>query len=230
MWFIYGCCELVKKVKKYGEGITFAEIIEGSKDSTRGLATPGPKTRKFMQRIYSRYVCLPEICQRNAAVYETFLAANEKRRINDPIPQHLQSIQQPLTLKHKHNLMHRAPHTRLLDINRQIRLRRSLIRIINAREALNLAISGLGVDTALIGLLGVLEASSDMYEVEGAELLDQFASVRTCVFEGCDGGCDDGCAGTSEFGCDECDAADVAGAICAAEAELGRKFCADCLT
>lgn len=160
-----------------------------------------------------------------------FLAIQfQKRQMLPKAQSHLQSIQQPLTLKHKHDLVHRAPHTRLLNINRQIRLHRSLIRIIDAREALDFTIARLGVDTALISLLGVLEAGSDVHEVKASKLLDQLTSMSARVFEWCDWGSDDGCACASEFGCDECDAADVAGAVCAAEAELGREFRADSLT
>lgn len=116
--------------------------------------------------------------------------------------------------------MNSSPNISRAKINRQIRLGRDLIRIIDTGETLNLTSARLGIDTALIRLLAVLERSSDVDEIEAAILLDEFASSLARSLEGGDWGSDDGGAGTGEFAGDEGDAANVLVAVFAGETEF----------
>lgn len=126
--------------------------------------------------------------------------------------------------------MHRTSHSRLLNVNREVGLLGCLIWVVDAREALDLATSGLGVNAPLVGLLRVLEARGHVHEVEVAELLDELASLLARVLERSDWSSNDGSAGAGQLRGNKGDAADVGLTVLAGEAELGRKLVADGLS
>jgi len=132
----------------------------------------------------------------------------------------LQTIQQSLALQHQDDLVNSASHASLLEVNGQVGLLGSLIWVVDTSEALDLTVACLGIDTALVGLLGVLEGSSDVDEVEVTILLDDLAGVLASILVWCDWSSNDGCARASELRRNECDTADVAGTVCAAEAQF----------
>jgi hypothetical protein len=123
--------------------------------------------------------------------------------------------------------MHRRPHIALGDIHHEVRLGGLLVRVVDASEALDLAVSRLGVDAAAISLLRVLERRRNVHEVEATVLLDQLAGRFSAVLKRRDGRGNDYCAGLGELGCDEGDAADVAVAVFACETEFGGELGAD---
>ena len=112
----------------------------------------------------------------------------------------------------------------LLNINGQVGLLGDLIWIINAGEALDLSVPSLGVNTSLVGALSVLEGSSDMDEIEVTILLNDLTSMLSSILVRSNWSGDDSCASASEFGGNESNTANVAGAITATEAELRRQF------
>jgi hypothetical protein len=125
--------------------------------------------------------------------------------------------------------MHRRPNIAGRQINHQIRLLRVLIRVINTREALDLASARLGINTALIRLLGVLQRRSNVDEVEGSVLLDRLAGSLPVFLERRNGR--DNGRGTcfGELRGDEGNAGDVLVAVGAREAEFAGEFAADCV-
>lgn len=136
-----------------------------------------------------------------------------------------------LALKHENNLVNNAAHALLGDVDGEVSVRRSLVRVIDTGEALDFTLAGLGVDTALVGLLAVLEGSVDMDEEEGAaQVGDGLTGGLAGVLVGSDGGGDDGGTGAGELTGHEGDALDVLVAVLAAEAQLGREFVTDGVT
>ena len=123
--------------------------------------------------------------------------------------------------------MHRRPHIALGDVDDEIGLGRLLVRVVDTGEALDLAIACLGIDATPVRLLGELERRRHMHEVEATVLLDELAGRLSAVLEGRDGRGDDDGAGLCEFRGDEGDAADVAVAVFAGEAEFGGELGAD---
>ena len=102
-----------------------------------------------------------------------------------------------------------------------------LVGVVDAGEALDLALAGGGVDAALVGLLADLERGGDVDEEEGAELLDDLARGVAAGLEGRDRGGDDGGAGLGQLRGHEADAVDVLLAVFAGEAELRGQLGAD---
>ena len=120
--------------------------------------------------------------------------------------------------------MHRRPHIRTRQIHRQIRLDGRLIRIIHAREALNLPRARRLINPPLIRLLCMLQRRRDMDEVKTAILLHRVPRRLAGLLERRDGRHDGGGACFGEFGGDEGDARDVLVAVGAREAEFGAEF------
>lgn len=118
--------------------------------------------------------------------------------------------------------MHRRPDAALAQIHleRDLLLTRLLVWVINAREALDLALPGLLIDTSPVRLLAVLQGRRDVDEEEATILADEVPSLGTGRSERRDRGSDDGGAGLCELGRDEADAADVLVAVFLREAEL----------
>jgi hypothetical protein len=141
----------------------------------------------------------------------------------------LQLRQKTRSLKQEDNLVHRCPDVGLRNINSQISVLGRLIRVINTREALDLTRARLGVDTALVGLLAVLEGRSDVDKEERAVLLNEVLGRLAATLERCDRGSDDGGAGPCQLGRDEGDARDVCVAVLAAKAQLGGQLGAHCV-
>lgn len=139
----------------------------------------------------------------------------------------LEFIQQALTLQQQDDLMHDVPHTLRLRIDDEIGLGRLLIRVVDAREALDLTSPRARIHAALIRLLRVLEGRGDVDEEEVAVLRDGVAGLLAGILERRDRGGDDGGAGLGEFGGDEGDALDVCVAVFAREAEFGGELGAD---
>ena len=95
--------------------------------------------------------------------------------------------------------MHSRPDVALGEVNSQVSVLGSLVRVVDTSEALDLAGACLGVDTALVGLLAVLERCGDVHEVEGSVLLDEVLGGLAGVLEGSDGRGDDGGAGLGKL-------------------------------
>lgn len=143
---------------------------------------------------------------------------------------HNLSVQQTLTLQKQHNLVNDVANRVSASINSQMRLSRGLIRIINTREALDLALPSLLVDTALISLLAMLKRGSNVNQVEASVLLNSLPRLLTSVLKRRNGSSDDGGTGTGEFTGDKGNALEVLVAIFARESEFARKLMTDSLT
>lgn len=126
--------------------------------------------------------------------------------------------------------MNNRANIRLREVNSEVRVSRSLVRVINASEALDLAGTGSLVDAATVRLLGVLERSSNMDEEEGARLFDKLASLLAGFLKGGNGGGNDGSTGLGQLRGDKGNARDVEVAVGLAEAELRRQLRAHRLT
>jgi hypothetical protein len=142
--------------------------------------------------------------------------------------QHLE-VKETRRLKQKDDLVNSSPDSLLAKVNNKLGLLalRSLVRVVNTGEALDLALASGGVDAALVGLLAVLEGSSDVDEEEVAELLDDLARGVAAGLEGCDGSGDHGGARLGQLRGDEPNAVDVLLAVFAGEAQLGGELGAD---
>ena len=126
--------------------------------------------------------------------------------------------------------MDNAANSLLGDINSEVSVLRSLIRIINTSEALDLAGAGLGVDTALVGLLTVLQRSVDVDQEEGTVLGNGLTSGLPGVLVGGNGSGDNSSTGLGQLASNEGDTLDVGVAVLTAEAQLGRELVADSVT
>lgn len=120
--------------------------------------------------------------------------------------------------------MHRSPDIRRGQVNRKIRLGGDLVRVIDAGEALDLAVAGGLVDATLVRLLGVLERCRHVHEVEVAVLGDGVAGSLSAGLEGRNGRDDGGSAGLGELGGDKGNAGDVLVAVGAREAKFAREL------
>jgi len=123
--------------------------------------------------------------------------------------------------------MHRRPHIARRDIHDKVGLSRRLVGVVNTREALDLAISCLGVNAAPVSLLRVLKRRRNVHEVKATVLLDQLAGRFPAFLERRDRGGNNHRAGLGKFGSDESDAANVAVPVIAGEAELRGELGAD---
>ena len=119
------------------------------------------------------------------------------------------------------------PDTLRLRVDHEIGLFRTLVRIVDAGEAFDLAPPRFRVHAPLIRLLRILQGRRDVDEEETPVLTDRVPRLLTTVFERRDGRGDDGGAGFGEFGGDESDALDVFVAVFAGKAEFGGEFGAD---
>ena len=127
--------------------------------------------------------------------------------------------------------MDNAADALLGDVDREVSIFGSLVWVVDTRESLDLALTGLGVDTALVGLLTVLEGSVDMDEEEGsAQVRNGLASGLPRVLVGSNGGGDDGSTGAGQLTGDEGNALDVLVAVLTAEAQLRRELVAHGVT
>ena len=127
--------------------------------------------------------------------------------------------------------MNNAANTLLGDVDSEVSVRRSLVRVIDTGETLDLTSVSLGVDTALVGLLTVLERGVDVDEEERAtQLGDGITGGLARVFVGGNGGGDDGGTGAGQLTSDERDTLDVLVAVLAGEAQLGGELVADSVT
>lgn len=126
--------------------------------------------------------------------------------------------------------MHNAAHTLLGEVDNEISLVGSLVRVINTSEALDFTTTGSIVDAALVGLLAVLEGSGNVHQEEGASLGDGVARELAGLLVRSNGGGDDSGTGTGQLGGHEGNALDVGVAVLAGEAQLGGELVADGVT
>ncbi len=123
--------------------------------------------------------------------------------------------------------MHRRPNIRRRQINRQIWLLWRLIRIIHARETLNLAIPRLLINTLLISLLRIFQRRINMDKIKTAILLHRLPRRFPRILKRRNrrrNGCR---TRFGQFGGHEGDARDVLVAVGAREAEFAAEFVAD---
>lgn len=126
--------------------------------------------------------------------------------------------------------MHDGANTLLGSINNEVGLLRSLVGVIDTGEALDLTAASLLVDTALVGLLAVLEGSVDVDKEEGTGLGNSVTGVLPGVLVRSDGGSNDGGTGAGQLRGDEGNALDVLVAVLTGEAQLGGELVADSVT
>lgn len=127
--------------------------------------------------------------------------------------------------------MNNAANTLLRDVDGEVGVSRSLVRVINSGETLDLTSASLGVDAALVGLLTVLERGVDVNKEERTtQLGDGLTGGLAGVLVGGNGGGDDGGTGAGQLTSDERDTLDVLVAVLAGEAKLGGEFVADGVT
>ena len=126
--------------------------------------------------------------------------------------------------------MDNAPHGLLLEIDSQIRFSGCLIRVVDAREALDLSPSGLGINAALVSLLAVLERRGDVHEEEGSGAGNGLAGLLSALLVRGNWRGDDSGTGLGELSGNEGDALDVLVTILAREAKFGRELVADGVT
>ena len=110
-------------------------------------------------------------------------------------------VEETRRLKKEDNLVNSSADSLLAEVDNKVSLLAlgSLVGVVDTSEALDLAGACLGVDTALVGLLAVLEGSGDVDKEEVAELLDDLAGGVTAGLEGRDGSGDDGGAGLGKL-------------------------------
>ena len=125
--------------------------------------------------------------------------------------------------------MNNTSHVGLLNVNSQVSLGWDFIWVINTSEALNLSTTSLLVDTTLIGLFSVLEASSDVDEIKVTVLLDQVSGVLTSSLEWCNRCGNDGGTRAGKLSGDKANAANVLVTVLPGEAKLGGELGADSL-
>lgn len=126
--------------------------------------------------------------------------------------------------------MHDGANALLGGVDNEVGLGGSLIGVIDTSEALDLATASTLVDTALVGLLAVLEGSVDVNKEEGTSLGDGVTGVLARLLVRSDGGSDDGGTGAGQLGGDEGNTLDVLVTVLAGEAQLGGELVADSVT
>ena len=122
--------------------------------------------------------------------------------------------------------MHHAPHRHLLQIDPEIGPLGLLVRIVHAREALDLPPPRFGIDAALIRLLAVLKTGRDVDEVEAPIGGDGLARALPTRFKGRNGRGDDGRPGFRQLARYKGYALDVLVAVFLGETEFGRELAA----
>lgn len=126
--------------------------------------------------------------------------------------------------------MHDAADTLRGGINSEVGVGGSLIGVIDTSEALDLTTAGTLVDTALVGLLAVLEGSGNVDKEELTGLGDGVLGVLAGALVRSDGGGDDGGTGAGQLGGDERNALDVGVTVLGGEAQLGGELVTDSVT
>ena len=126
--------------------------------------------------------------------------------------------------------MHDGADVLLLEVDNEVGLGRSLVRVVDTGEVLDLAVASSSVDTLAVGLLTVLEGSSNMDKEEGTGLLDEVTGSLAGILKRSNGGGNDCSAGLGQLGGDERDALDVEVAVLAGETKLRRELVSHVLT
>ena len=106
-----------------------------------------------------------------------------------------------------------------LRLDAQLRAHRGLVRVGDARELLDLAGEGLGVQTLHVAAGALVDRRVDVHEHELPVLLDQLARLLAGLLVGRDGGHDGDAAEPGEAAGDPADALDVGVAVLLGEAE-----------
>ena len=118
----------------------------------------------------------------------------------------------------------------LLDVHNQVGLLRSLIRVVDTSESLNLTGASSLVDATAVSLLAELERSVDVDQEERTRLLDELTSLLAGGIKGSNGSSDDGGTSLGQLGGDVRNTLDVEVTVSLAEAELGGELRADSLS
>lgn len=142
----------------------------------------------------------------------------------------LQTIQQAAALEEQDDLVHDGADVLLGQVNGQIDLLRSLIRVVDTGEALDLAGAGSLVDALAVRLLAVLERRGNVDQEKGTRLFNKLSSVLASILIGRNGGSDDGSTGLGQLRGNKGDATNVQASVLAAEAQLGGELGAHRLT
>lgn len=137
---------------------------------------------------------------------------------------HLRSLEEALGLEHEDDLVNDGADGLLLNVDGEVGVGGSLIWVINTGEALDLTTAGTGVDTTLVGLLGVLERGGNVDEEERALAGDGGTGSITGVGVGSNGSSNDSGTGLGELRGNEGNTLDVLVTVLTGEAEFGGKF------
>jgi hypothetical protein len=116
--------------------------------------------------------------------------------------------------------MHRRPDVGGTQIDCQVRLSRSLVRVVDTGKALDFTRTRLGVHAALVCLLGVLEGCGNVHEVEGTVPFDRLAGSLSRRLKGRNGRHNGGRLSLGELCGDKGNARNVLVTVGPAEAEL----------
>ena len=142
----------------------------------------------------------------------------------------LLALQETLALQNEDDLVHNAAHALLREVNNEISLLRSLIGVIDTGETLDLTAASSRVNTTLIGLLTVLERSSDVDQEERTSLRDGITGKLAGLLVGSNRGSDDGGTSAGKLRGNKGNALDVGVAVLAGEAQLGGELVANSVT
>lgn len=112
-------------------------------------------------------------------------------------------------------------------IDNQLGVLRSLIGIINAGEASDLALLGALVDTIAVPGNALLEGGGDVDKEESSRLLDLLAGLLAGILVGGNGSDNDTGTGLGQLGSNESEAVDVDVTLALAESEFRRELTAD---
>jgi hypothetical protein len=120
--------------------------------------------------------------------------------------------------------VHRCPDVGLGDVDHEVGILRGLVWVVNPGEALDLTGTRLGVNTALVSLLGVLERCGNVDKEEGSVLLDCLLGSFSRVRKWRDGCNNRSRTGLGELCSNKSNASNVLVAVFSRESELGRQF------
>lgn len=137
---------------------------------------------------------------------------------------HLQAVKETIALEEQDNLVHNGSDVLLLKVDNEVRLGRSLIRVINTSEVLDVTTASSSVDTLAVSLLTELERSGNVYEEEGSGLLNEVAGSLTGILERSNRSGDDSGTSLGQLRGNKGNTLDVEVAVLTGEAKLRREL------
>jgi hypothetical protein len=142
----------------------------------------------------------------------------------------LQAVEKTVALEEQNNLVHNGADVLLLKVDNKVGLGGGLVRVVDTGEVFDVTLASGIVDALAVGLLTVLEGSSDVDQEEGAGLLNELAGRLAGILEGSDGGGDDSGTSLGQLRGDESNALNVKVTVLASETKLGGELVSHVLT